>query len=267
MAASPSAIELDGRRLSWRSAGSGPPLLLVNGYAATGSDWDPTFLVRLSRGHTLLCPDNRGMGGSDLGTEELTVDGMAADLERLLETLEIERLPVVGWSMGGFVAQRLAERSPRRVSSLALLGSDAGGPEAVGPEPQVWQRLTDHSGTPREQAKRLIALLFPAAAAAEIDRRFGELVANARAALSDEALTAQERAMASWHATERAPVAEAPPALVVHGAEDVVVPAVNAAPLAQRWSARLEVFEGAAHAVMAQRPAEVADAVLDIAAG
>src|SRR5664279_5347582 len=113
-------IEVEGRRLAWRAVGSGAPLLLVNGYAATAADWDPAFLDGLSESFEVVCPDNRGVGGSELGDGELTVDGMAADLEALLDALGIERAPIVGWSMGGFIAQRLAERAPGRVSALAL---------------------------------------------------------------------------------------------------------------------------------------------------
>lgn len=156
------AIEVDGRRLGLRSIGRGPALLLVNGYAATAADWDPQLLSALGRSFELLCPDNRGVGASTLGDPaELTVDAMAADLETLLDALEIERVPVAGWSMGGFVAQRLAARAPTRVEALVLLSTDPGGSAAARCEPRVWALLTDHSGTPREQASRLISLLFP----------------------------------------------------------------------------------------------------------
>ncbi len=256
-------IEVGGRRLAWRSAGSGPPLLLVNGYAATGADWDPTFLTALSQRHSVLCPDNRGMGGSDLGAEELSVDGMAADMVALLDALGIERLPVAGWSMGGFVAQRLTETAPGRVVSLALLSTDPGGSGSVAADPEAWGRLIDCSGSPREQATRLISLLFPAGVAEQVDREFGELVAEARGELSEESLRAQERAMVAWHQVERDAV-EPPPTIVIHGAEDAVIPAANAELLARRWSARHRVFDGCAHAVMAQRPDEVAEAVLSV---
>jgi pimeloyl-ACP methyl ester carboxylesterase len=246
-----------------QTVGSGPPLLLVNGYAATGADWDPAFLEDLARSHRVICPDNRGTGGSQLGDEELTIDLMAADLERLLDGEGIERLPVVGWSMGGFVAQRLALRAPSRVSALALIATDPGGRDATPADAAVWERLVDHSGTPREQASRLISLLFPAPLAAEIDRQFGEIVAAARAALPVETLSAQEAAMEAWHRDELSlPVAgEAPPTLVLHGTEDVVIPAANAAALAARWpGARLELLKGG-HAVMAQQPEPVATAI------
>jgi pimeloyl-ACP methyl ester carboxylesterase len=109
-------IVVDGRRLAWRTIGTGPDLLLINGYAATGEDWDPAFLWQLGDSHRVICPDNRGLGDSELGVGEVSVEGMAADLEALLDSLGIERLPVIGWSMGGFVAQSLAVRVPHRVS-------------------------------------------------------------------------------------------------------------------------------------------------------
>jgi pimeloyl-ACP methyl ester carboxylesterase len=251
-------IEIGERVFAWTSGGEGPPLLLVNGYAATSADWDPTFLGGLAERFEVICPDNRGLGGSDLGVGEVTVDSMAADLEALLDEQGIERLPVVGWSMGGFVAQRLVLRSPRRVTRLALLGTDPGGPAAVLAEPDVWARLTDHSGTPREQASRLIELIFPPALAPQVDREFGEIVAAARAGLSPHALGAQETAMEAWHAEEQEPPQSPPPTLVLHGERDVVIPAPNAGALAERWGGECELFPGAGHAFMAQEPERVA---------
>jgi pimeloyl-ACP methyl ester carboxylesterase len=261
---------VDGRRIAWHAVGSGPTLLLLNGYAATGGDWDPTLLMQLGRSFEVICPDNRGVGESELGTGAVSVAGMAADLEALLDALELERAPVVGWSMGGFVAQQLAARAQARVEALALLSTDPGGAAAVPAAAEAWARLIDHSGTPREQASRLISLLFPPALAPEIDRRFGEVVAAAQAGLRPEALRAQELAMALWHMED--PLAAegggmsgeaggtAMPVLIAHGSEDVVIPAANVEPLAARWpGARVEVFDGGGHAFMAQEPRRLAE--------
>ncbi|HYJ23113.1 MAG TPA: alpha/beta hydrolase [Solirubrobacterales bacterium] len=249
--------------MALRRLGAGPPLLLINGYAATSEDWDPTFLAALAESFEVICPDNRGVGGSELGAEELTIDGMAADLEALLDALEVERATVVGWSMGGFVAQRLAAHAPARVAALALLATDPGGPDSVPALAADWSRLTDHSGSPRERATRLISLLFPPDLAPEIDRRFGEIVAAAQAQLSPRTLRAQEGAMESWHRTRQSrPGAESPPALIAHGELDAVIPATNAAALAALWSgARVEILPGCAHALMAQEPRRVADLI------
>jgi len=240
-----------------------PPLLLINGYAATGADWDPTFLAELERSHRVIHPDNRGVGEMPLGDAELTVEAMAADMEMLLDREGIARVPVVGWSMGGFVAQALALRAPERVAALALIATDPGGAAAVPAAPEVWQRLVDHSGTPREQATRLIDLLFPPPQAEAIDAEFGEVVAAARGALSPVTLRAQEAAMEAWHREEQPPPGgDAPPTLVLHGGADVVIPPTNAAALLARWpTATTELFEGAGHAVMAQEPQRVAAAI------
>ena len=258
-------IDVGGRRLAWRAVGSGAPLLLVNGYAATSADWDPGLLYALGRSFRVICPDNRGVGRSELGDAgtPLTIDAMASDLEALLGALGIERAPVIGWSMGGFVAQRLAARAPARVESLVLLSSDPGGASAVPPDADVWARLTDASGTPREQAARLLSLLFPPVLGAEIDRRFGEVVAAARAELSPDVLRAQEAAMVAWHAEEPPrPDARAPRVLAACGTADVVIPPQNTDALAAHWPVcRVERFDGCGHAFMAQEPARLGEAI------
>jgi pimeloyl-ACP methyl ester carboxylesterase len=259
------AIESGGRRIAWRSLGEGPSLLLLNGYAATAVDWDPGFLAALARSFELICPDNRGMGESELGdpTEPLSVDSMAADAEAVLDALDVERLPVAGWSMGGFVAQALALRAPARVEALVLLATDPGGDAAVPGDAATWARLTDRSGTPREQASRLISVLFPADLAPGIDREFGDLVAEARAALDPATLDAQERAIDAWHAEKQpAPGPGAPPVLAACGEEDAVIPPANAEALATRWpGCRAERFAGCGHALMAQEPDRLADLI------
>jgi 3-oxoadipate enol-lactonase len=239
------------------------PLLLINGYAAGAEDWDLTFLAEFEGSYQVLRPDNRGIGAAPLGEEELTIEAMAADMEALLDREGIERAPVVGWSMGGFVAQRLALRAPGRVTALALIATDPGGAEAVPAAPEVWARLVDHSGTPREQATRLIGLLFPPPLAAAIDAEFGEVVAAAREAVSPATLRAQEMAMEAWHRDEPPrPGGDAPPTLVLHGTEDLVIPAANAERLGARWPrARVELFEGGGHGIMAQEPQRIAAAI------
>lgn len=261
---------MDGRRLAWRSLGEGPPLMLVNGYSATAADWDPTLLRVLAGSFRLICPDNRGMGGSELGDPEaLSIDAMAGDLVGLLDALGLRDAHLAGWSMGGFVAQAVAGRAPARVRRMALLASDPGGPMTILPDPEVWARLTDYSGSPREQAARLISVLFPAEVAAGVDRLFGEVVAAARAELSTVAMSAQKRAIEDWRAERPRPLgSDVPPVLVVCGSEDAVVPPANAGVLAERWpGARVEAFAGGGHAFMAQEPERVGELLAGFFAG
>ncbi len=255
-----------GRRLTWRALGSGPRLLLVQGYAGTADDWPPDFLAALGRSFALIAPDNRGMGASELGDPaEVTIDSMAADLEALLDELEIDRIPVLGFSMGGFIAQALAARAPERVEALALLSTDPGGPDAVRANPAAWATLVDRSGTPRECASRMFSVVFPPDVAPRFEREFGELAAAAQAALDPAALAAQERAMAQWWTTplDAAGMSGIAPVLIGAGAEDVVIPPGNAELLAARFpSARVELFAGAGHAFPAQEPEPAAGLVI-----
>jgi pimeloyl-ACP methyl ester carboxylesterase len=267
MAASAQGIEIDGRRYAWRTVGSGPSLILINGYGGAGSDWDPTFLGLLAESFEVICPDNRGIGESGLGGEELTIAAMADDVETLMDALELEASAVCGWSMGGYVAQVLAESAPPRVSALTMIGTHPGGPTYVPTgDDEAFARLVDHSGTPREQASRLISVLFPPAVAAVVDAEFGEVVAAARAQLDHVALDAQEAALRAWRDREPPPPPpDPPPALVLHGALDRLVAVGNAGPLGERWGARVEIFDDSAHAAMAQEPLRAAAAIIALA--
>lgn len=260
------ATEIEGRRLAWRSVGGGPPLALITGYSGAAAGWDPQFLAALGRSYEVICPDNRGIGDSQLGEldEPLTIDAMAADVEALLDALEIDRLPVAGWSMGGFIAQALAARAPARVEALVLLATNPGGPTSVPADPEAIARLTDHSGTPREQATRLIELLFPAAVAPDYDRSISDLVAEARAELSPAALRAQQQALSTWAGVEppRPEDGSPLPVLAACGAEDIVIRPENTDRLAALWpGCRVERFEGDGHAFMAQEPERLADLI------
>lgn len=244
-----------------------PALLLLNGYAATGADWDPAFRGRLDEAFEVIAPDARGMGAAELGQEEMTIELLAADALELLDARRVERATVAGWSMGGFVAQQIAAAAPERVSGLALLATDPGA-EAEPADPGVWARLTDHSGEPIEQARRLCGLLFPPAFGAAVFERFGQVLADARAALDPAALSAQEAAMDAWHASpgaERLAAIEAP-TVVVAGSEDVVIPAANARLLADGIDgARAEQLPGCGHALMAQRPDRCGELIAELA--
>lgn len=235
--------------------------MLINGYAATKDDWDPTFLDALSVNGWVICPDNRGMGASPPVGDALSVASMADDVVGLMDELAVARADLIGWSMGGFVAQEVSARFPERVRRLVLLATDPGGETAVSADASTWARLTDHSGTPREQATRIIQLLFPPEFARVVDAEFGDLVAAARASLSPGSLDAQEQAIDRWHAepADRRLAAIHAPTLIAAGTEDVVIPSINSRRLADALpGSRCELIQGGGHAVMAQEPQRLA---------
>lgn len=262
-------VDVAGRRIAYRRLGSGPPLLIVNGFAASADDWDPGFLEALAAGHELILPDNRGTGATPGKPGEITVGAMAADVAGLSSALGLERPTLLGWSMGGYICLSAALAEPGLAGRLVLLATDGGGPDRVPPNAEAWERLIDLSGTPREQATRLINLLFAPAAAAAVDRDFGEIVAAARAALDPAVLGSQVAVLEAW---TREGVAQrlgeiTVPTLIAAGTDDVVIPAANSLALAEgidaSWLAR---FRGVGHGFMAEVPAPLAALVGDFMA-
>src|SRR6476660_518626 len=192
-------IEVDGARIVYHRTGQGRPLVMLNGFGATSADWDPSFIDRLGSSNELILLNNRGIGGSTDDRRPFDIAKLAADAARVIETLGIERANVMGWSMGGFIAQALALNYADRVDKLVLLSTDSGGIEADLASPDVWAKLIDTSGTPNEQARRLLFLLFPNDVAECFYRQFGDVVAAARAQASTELLNGQAAAMDAWH--------------------------------------------------------------------
>ena len=117
-------------RIVYRRIGKGRPLLVLNGFGATSADWDPSFIDRLASSHELILLNNRGIGGSTDDGQSFDIAKLAADAAHVIETLGIERASVMGWSMGGFIAQALAVNYADRVDKLVLLSTDPGGIEA-----------------------------------------------------------------------------------------------------------------------------------------
>ena len=265
MASEPIAtIPVDGGRIACRRLGSGRPLLVLNGLAATSADWDPSFIDQLASANEIILLDNRGIGLSTDSKAPFDIAQLADDTGRVIKTLEFKRVSVLGWSLGGFIAQILALDHPALVDKLVLLSTDPGGTDAELASPTVRAQLTDTSGTPHEQARRLLSLLFPGDLAESIYREFGDIVAAARAQLSPDLIHRQVAAMDAWHragAGERLRELSAP-ALVATGTEDIVIPASNALALVNAIpGAWLAQFKGGGHAFMAQYPPPLADLI------
>jgi len=252
---------VDGRPFAFERHGAGEPVVMLNAFAATRDDWDPTFLESLAASWELIRVDHRGIGGSATPDGAFSIEDLARDVAGVIEALELDRPAILGWSMGGFVAIALALERPNLVGSLILLSTSQGGDAATLGAPDVRDRLRDFSGTPREQASRLISLLFPPDRAAQVDAQFGELVAAARAAFPVDVASAQWDAMEAWEADGAGDrLGEiSSPALVVTGSDDIVIPPANALALAVAirgaWLAR---FPRSGHAFMADHPSSLA---------
>jgi pimeloyl-ACP methyl ester carboxylesterase len=257
-------VPVGGGRIAYHRIGSGRTLLVLNGLAATSADWDPSFVDSLASANELVLLDNRGIGSSTDNGAPFDIDQLADDAARVIDALGFERVSVLGWSMGGFIAQTLALQHPARIDKLILLSTDSGGVDAELASPAVRSQLTDTSGTPREQARRLLSLLFPGVLADSIYQQFGDIVAAARAKLSPDLVKRQAAAMDAWHRDGTGDRLRRlrTPTLVAAGIEDIVIPPSNALKLVNAipgsWLAQ---FRESGHAFMAQYPRPLADLI------
>ncbi len=251
-----------GARIAYYVRGRGPALLMNMGSGSTMAEWDPALLRDLAARHRLILWDYPGFGLSQPDPKAQRTMGALADRAAgLLRALHVRRAAVLGWSLGGFVAQQLAIRHPGTVSAIVLAGTNPGGSAAVlGPE---WAQQADsEQGLSDAQALRV---LFPPGPAG---RRAGAAFLGRVEAAADSGdipddftvpagayqaqLDAEERWMGSGEnlaGLRRLRM----PALVAGGGRDVLTPPANDRILAAAIAgARRIAFPSGGHAFLFQ---------------
>jgi pimeloyl-ACP methyl ester carboxylesterase len=117
--ASMPATQVNGTSIHYDREGRGPPLLMIHGLGSSGDDW-AFQREEFARQFTLIMPDLRGSGRSAKPPGPYSIVQFAADLWALLDALGIESVNLLGFSLGGAVAQEMALARPARVQRLVL---------------------------------------------------------------------------------------------------------------------------------------------------
>jgi len=112
--------------VGYRELGSGPPLVLIMGYGGTMEVWDPQFVDALAEDYHVVVFDNSGIGHTHALAAPLTIDAMANQTSALIDALGLKEPDVLGWSMGGMIAQGLAVEHPTQVGRLVLCATYPG---------------------------------------------------------------------------------------------------------------------------------------------
>ncbi len=121
-------ITLHGRRVIYRVAGSGPPVVLIHGMLNSSSHWR-SVAMDLAHDHTVIAPDLIGHGDSAAPRGDYSLGAHAASIRDLLAAIGIDRASVVGHSLGGGVAMQFFYQFPQRVERLVLISSGGLGRE------------------------------------------------------------------------------------------------------------------------------------------
>ncbi len=262
-------------RIAWAEVGEGKPLLLLNGTGSPMAEWDPALLERLAVDRRVIVFDYPGLGLSGAAPGPIRFAAMADWTAELITALGLESTDVLGWSMGGFIAQQLAIRHPDSVRRLVLAGTNPGGTRAVLGPTWVQEADSDADGS----IATYLGTNYPKTTCAqragqEFVQRLTRAVSSGRypdesvPARTYNAMVAAEDPWLESNANERRLSDVALPTLVITGDHDVITPPENSRVIADRIpGSRLRLVPGAGHSFLFQHPARVARIVLDFLNG
>jgi pimeloyl-ACP methyl ester carboxylesterase len=271
-------VTIHGHRRAFVRTGEGPAVLLLHGMACDHTTWEPV-IRRLAENHTVIAPDLLGHGLSDKPRADYSVGGYANGMRDLLTVLGIDRVTVVGHSLGGGVAMQFAYQFPERTERLALVAPGGLGPEvslliravtlpgfhaALGviTLPGVRQVTTGAlrglgaTGRPALRDLREIAAIVDSLKDPQARRALRHVV-RACVDVRGQVITMVDRA----YLTQELPM------LVVWGDADPVIPALHADTVRQiARAARVEIIEGSGHFPHKDHPERFAETLHDFVA-
>jgi pimeloyl-ACP methyl ester carboxylesterase len=239
--------------VGYREIGTGSPIILVMGLSGSIDAWQPAFVAALATsGHKVIVFDNAGVGETASLASPLTITEMADQTSSLISTLRLGRVAVLGWSMGGMVAQALAVLHPEQVSKLVLAATQPGTGHARPIPPAAGAEAA--SSNPAQ----VLSVLFPPGdTAAARTYVTGVLRYPGFYQASPATVAVQADAVQQWMAGDvHAGVQFAKvrvPLLVADGTEDELDPSANDLSLARSVpGAKLILYPGAGHAFLFQ---------------
>ena len=266
---------IHGYKRAFRIAGSGPALLLIHGIGDNSTTWN-SVQANLAQQFTVIAPDLLGHGQSDKPRADYSVAAYANGMRDLLSVLDIERVTIVGHSLGGGVAMQFAYQFPHLVDRLILVSS--GG---VTKDVNFVLRLASlPMGSEALTVLRLPLLLPAVQLAGRIVGKaigttaLGHDLPNMLRVLNDlpeptasAAFSRTLRAVVDWRGQivtmlDRCYLTEAIPVQIIWGSRDVVVPVRHAHMAhAAMPGSRLEIFEHSGHFPFHADPARFIDVV------
>jgi len=256
------SISAGGTTFAYRDLGprSGVPLILLNHWGAVLDNFDPRIVDGLSSRHRVIATDYRGIGASG-GTAPVTVDEMARDAIAVIRALGFEKVDLLGFSLGGFVAQDLTLKAPDLVRKLILTGTGPAGGDGIDMVGSVsWPLIIKGMLTLRDPK---FYLFFTSTAngrqaAKSFLKRLKERKAGRDKGPTPDAFLRQLKAITAWG--RRAPQDLGSiriPVLIANGDNDIMVPTSNSIDMARRIpGAQLTIYQDAGHGGIFQNHAD-----------
>ncbi|KAA1004055.1 alpha/beta hydrolase [Paraburkholderia panacisoli] len=261
-------IETSSGQLAYRIDGSpdAEPLLLIQRFRGVIDEWDPEFIEKLAAHRRVIRFDSAGVGRSE-GNAPTTVTETANIAFEFLDALKIDAADILGWSLGGYIGQAMALRSPERVRRLVIAGS---GPGAITEGVKRHPRVNEIAPKETVDDEDYLFLFF---ADSETSRAAGRANLARIAADNDGPATPmlsvmnQLKAIVNW--TNGGDAARprlkelSMPILVANGVTDVMVPTYGSFVISQEApNAKLVLYPDAGHGFLFQHIDEFTREVL-----
>jgi pimeloyl-ACP methyl ester carboxylesterase len=271
-------LTLHGHSVTYRTAGSGPALLLLHGITNSSQTWE-TVAGPLADRFTIIAPDLLGHGKSATPRGDYSLGAHASGVRDLLSALDLERATVVGHSLGGGIAMQFAYQFPERCERLVLVSSGGLGREvhlllraaALPGADWVLPLLTSRGvrGVARGVGAALRqGRMAPSGDVDVLARGFGSLdTAGSRQAFLHTVRSVIDTGGQRVSANDRLHLAAVLPTLIVWGERDSIIPSAHGrAAHAAMPGSRLEIFPGAGHMPHHHDPARFAGTLSDFCA-
>lgn len=249
--------------LAYWERGDGPDtVLLIMGIVMRAAFWRPAFIDALAREHRVICFDNRGTGASTREISDITPALWAGDALAVLDAVGTQRASVLGYSMGGRVAQELIVEHPERVEKAVMLASAVGGPQGVMPKPRALAAFGPPNGRSAEELRWAGMEAIAGTGFAERDpAAAAEYVALGATQPTAVDVITKQVAVATTDVTERLATSTTP-LMVVHGDDDPLVPVENGQLIQRaRPDAPMVTLPGCGHCVQFEATQPLLDAV------
>lgn len=246
-------ITAAGIRFAYREVGprGGTPLVLLNHWSAVLDNFDPRIIDGLATRHHVIAVDYRGIGGSG-GVAPLTIDEMARDVISLIRTLGHQTVDLMGFSLGGMVAQDVVLKAPDLVRKLILTGTGPAGGAGIAKVGAVsWPLILKGLFTFRDPKTYLFfsATANGRSAAKAFIARTKERKVDRDKGPTPRAFLRQLKAIHAWGRQSPQDLTRIRiPVLVANGENDIMVPTPNSHDLARRIpKAELVIYPDAGH--------------------
>jgi pimeloyl-ACP methyl ester carboxylesterase len=257
--ASVAFVQNQGARIYWDEQGAGEPLLLIMGLGYPSAMWHRSRPV-LAKQYRTIALDNRGSGLSDVPPGPYPMSLMASDAAAVLDAAGEDSAHVFGVSMGGMIAQEFALQYPKRVRSLILGCTAAGGPTAVRAEAEVNRVLMSRDLTPEEMARAMRPYVYDSHTL--VEKIEEDLEVRRKWFPKPEGYAAQLQGILAWESYSRLSQITAP-TLVIHGESDLLIPPANGKLIAERIpGAEFVLLPHASHIFATDQPEAAHNAVL-----